>query len=62
MKKNPIDESEEKLQKENQSKTNTGEAGKKAIKILVYFLIVILVLAILYYITLQNNETFKILN
>jgi hypothetical protein len=62
VKKSPIDENEEKLQKENPSKTSTGEVGRKTIKTLVYFLIAILVLAILYYITLQNNETFKILN
>jgi hypothetical protein len=61
VKKNPPEVKEEKLQKENQSRTSTEEAGNKAIKILVYFLIAIIVLAALYFITAQNRETFKIL-
>ena len=62
MRKNPPEAKEGKLQEENQLKTNLDAAGNKAVKIVVYTLIVIVVLVILYFVTLQNNDTFRILN
>jgi len=62
VKKNPTEEKEEKLQEENQLKTNTEEAGKKVLRIVLYCLIIILVGSAVYYITAQNGETFKIFN
>ena len=62
MKKNPIEEKDERLQKENQLKMNSDGVGSSALKIFIYVLIVVLVIAILYFITLQDTNTFKILN
>jgi len=62
VKKNPIEEKDERLQKENQLKMNSDGVGSSALKIFIYVLIVVLVIAILYFITLQDTNTFKILN
>ncbi|MCX6809465.1 MAG: hypothetical protein NTZ65_01815 [Candidatus Berkelbacteria bacterium] len=48
------------MQNEKPLETNTSAGGNKTIKLVVYVVIVILVLAVIYYLTRQNANTFKI--